>query len=151
MKNSKKQQSSTLWVELMADEIEEIDNIAYYTHVSKKEGDKVPSLYLSSGVIDIDGNLRVRSNSKIPPSKEGVSKLFAKIEKILPYAIKTCVAETPKASKSPSNAPSTNEMITSEILLTISKKLSEVVDGQTQLGKNQQKINSRLNALEGKK
>jgi len=142
MKN--KTASSTLWVELKAGNIVKIDNIAYYTHVSKKEGDKVPSLYLSSGVIDIDGKLRVRANSKIPPNKEGVKMLFAEIEKILPYAIKMCVAETPKASASPSK---TSTPVNDEV----PSWAKAMMEGIGQLGKNQQKINTRLNAIEGKK
>lgn len=142
MKN--KNTSSTLWVELKAGKVEEIDNIAYYTHVSKKEGDKKASLYLSSGVVDIDGKLRVRANTKLPLSVEGCKKLFAEIEKILPYAIKTCVEETPKASASSSK---TSTPVSDEV----PSWAKALLEGQAQLGKNQAKINSRLNTLEGKK
>jgi hypothetical protein len=148
MKNMKNRKDvSSLWDELKAGETIEVDNITYKVHVSKK-GDEIPSLFLSTGVTDIDGKIRFRGNNKLPLSVDAWAKIDAQVKKILPYAIKTCVKIEAKAQKQEKkSSPNTSTPVSDEPPAWA----KAMMEGIGQLGKNQSKINSRLSALEGKK
>lgn len=106
-------------------------------HISKK-GDNSPKLILSSGNVDSLGNIHLKTNVTLPTGDKDIEVLTSTIKKLLPKMSKYAPKEEKKVSPS---IPSVDS--------NLEGKLDSILKGISQLGKNQQKLDSRLKKLEG--